>query len=281
MTAGDATDTFSWSPPQNNGLAITKYGYQTTTNNGSTWSSETEVLSTSAILNTQYSLNSFKIRVRAFNAAGWGEYSNASSGTVAWTNVTGTDTQTDTVCGPDGCSETDTDTVCGPAGCSESQSQNCECGTQSRSRTRTSSRTRTRTRTSSRTRTRTTQQYTRPGSTSSTITYGSYGAYTSYTYSAWSAYSAYSDYTYSAWSAYSAFSSCAGGSYSNLDSYGGSVSCSNGITYDGSIWGWLRTPYAQHSCPTNDYLEGVEYISQCSTTGTNVAGPVTCIIPSI
>jgi hypothetical protein len=280
LTAGDATDTFSWSPPQNNGLAITKYGYQTTTDNGSTWSSETEVLSTSAILNTQYSLSSFKIRVRAFNAAGWGEYSNASSGTVAWTNVTGTDTQTDTVCGPDGCSETDTDTVCGPAGCSESQSQNCECGTQSRSRTRTSSRTRTRTRTSSRTRTRTTQQYTRPGSTSSTITYGSYGAYTSYTYSAWSAYSAYSDYTYSAWSAYSAFSSCAGGSYSNGDFFG-RYTCSNGLTYEGGIFGFLRVPYGQYNCPTSDYLEGVDNITICSTTGTAVAGNLVCVIPSI
>ena len=104
LTAGDATDTFSWSPPQNNGLAITKYGYQTTTNNGSTWSSETEVLSTSAILNTQYSLNSFKIRVRAFNAAGWGEYSTiSSSGTAVWTS-SGTSISNPTACPAPTCS---------------------------------------------------------------------------------------------------------------------------------------------------------------------------------
>ena len=44
-----------------------------------------EVSSASAVLSTQYSPSTFKIRVRAFNAAGWGEYSDIStSGTVAW-----------------------------------------------------------------------------------------------------------------------------------------------------------------------------------------------------
>lgn len=85
LTAGDADDTFTWSAPNTNGLPITKYGYQTTTNNGTSWNAEVEVSTTSAILNTQYSTSSFKLRVRAFNAAGWGEYSDISTGaTVAW-----------------------------------------------------------------------------------------------------------------------------------------------------------------------------------------------------
>jgi hypothetical protein len=133
---------------------------------------------------------------------------------VAWTSNTGTDTDTDTVCGPLGCSdtenvtetdtenvtETDTDTACGPAGCTDTE--NCDCGTRSRTRTSSRSRTRTRsrdrtrvrsrtrTRTSSRTRTRSTQFYSRTGSTSSGVTYGSYGAYTDYTYTAYGAYGA-------------------------------------------------------------------------------------------
>ncbi len=286
MTAGDATDTFSWSPPQNNGLAITKYGYQTTTDNGSTWSSETEVLSTSAVLNTQYSLSSFKIRVRAFNAAGWGEYSNASSGTVAWTNVTGTDTQTDTVCGPDGCSETDTDTVCGPAGCSEAEGQYCTCGAQYRFRTRTSSRTRTRTRTSSRTRTRSTQQYTRVGSTSSTISYGSYGAYSSYTYSAWSAYSAYTDYTYGNWSAYGAYGACDG--TGTWEDYFDFVTTSvTGGTYPyvtGTIWGWVYSDAAGnaiYTCGGGSGLQAPGGVQKCNRTGVNrVVGTDGCVYPS-
>jgi len=97
LVAGDASDSFSWSAPNANGLSITKYGYQTSTNDGSTWSSETEVLTTEAVLNTQYNTNSFKIRVRAYNSAGWGDYSDISSvATVAWTSNTGTETETDT-----------------------------------------------------------------------------------------------------------------------------------------------------------------------------------------
>lgn len=85
LTAGDADDTFTWSAPNANGLPIIKYGYQTTTNNGTSWNAEVEVATASAILNTQYSTSSFKLRVRAFNAAGWGEYSDISTGaTVAW-----------------------------------------------------------------------------------------------------------------------------------------------------------------------------------------------------
>lgn len=284
LTSGDATDTFSWSAPNNNGVPITKYGYQTSTNNGSTWSSETETASTSVVLNTQYSLSSYKIRVRAFNAVGWSDYSTASSGTVAWTSNTGTDTETDTACGPAGCTdtETDTDTACGPAGCTDTGSQNCECGTQSRSRTRTSSRTRTRsrTRTSSRTRTRSTQQYVRSGSTSSSITYGSWSAYSDYTYSAWGswgAYSGYTDYTYSAWGDWSGWSGCSG---SPTETYLWSETvwiANRGWYATGSIFGtyWSdASGNANITCAGGSGLVGPSTIYYCNVTGTYTSNAV-------
>lgn len=286
LSAGNATDTFSWSAPNNNGVPITKYGYQTSTDNGSTWSSETETSSTSVVLNTQYSLNSYKIKVRAFNAVGWSDYSTASSGTVAWTSVTGTDTETDSVCGPAGCTDTETDTVCGPSGCSESESQNCECGTQSRSRTRTSSRTRTRTRTSSRTRTRSTQQYTRSGSTSSSVSYGSWSAWSDYTYSAWSAWSDYSAYTYSAWSAYSGWSGCAGGTNDVVSFFDGRVYVpSKGVYAEynwlagGALWCDSAGNYL-YGCAGGSGLLGPGTLYQCNTTGTYTHSGDACYIIS-
>ena len=214
ITAASSGDTFNWTAPADGGRAITGYVCQISTDDGA-FAAEGSVGAgvTSLAVGNQYSTSTFKIKVRAVNANGTSAYSTTSANTVAWSNFIGTDTDTDTVCGPSGCSETDTDTVCGPSGCSESESQNCECGTQSRTRTRTSSRTRTRSRTSSRTRTRSTQQYTRAGSTSSTIAYGTYTAYSAYSYSAWSAYSAYTGYTYSAWGDYGAWSACAGGTW--------------------------------------------------------------------
>jgi hypothetical protein len=97
-------------------------------------------------------LSSYKIRVRAYNAAGWGEYSNISTNaTVAWFNNTGNVTP-----------ESQTDTDCSSGICSETR--NCDCGTQTR--TRTSSR--------SRSRTRSYQYYSRPNSTDQPITYGNW-----------------------------------------------------------------------------------------------------------
>lgn len=93
LTAGDGTDTFSWTAPSNNGRDISKYGFQISSDNGSTWRStvngtlngETEVLTNSATIATQYKESSYKIRVRAYNEGGWGTYSDIStSGTVAW-----------------------------------------------------------------------------------------------------------------------------------------------------------------------------------------------------
>lgn len=96
LTPGDATDTFTWVAPASNGSTITKYGYQVSTDNGSTWYSaiggtlngETETANLSAVLATQYSLSSYKLRVRAFNNGsngGWSERSTiSSSGTGVW-----------------------------------------------------------------------------------------------------------------------------------------------------------------------------------------------------
>ena len=255
-----------------------KYGYQVSTDNGSNWYSaiggtlnaETETANLSVVLATQYSLSSYKLRVRAFNNGtngGWSSYSTISTGTAVWINNTGTETDTDTACGPAGCSETenvtetdtenvtetDTDTACGPAGCTDTE--NCDCGT--RSRTRTSSRTRTRTRsrdrtrvrsrtrtrTSSRTRTRSTQFYSRSGSTSSGVTYGSYSGYTDYTYSAWGNYGAYSyteytgygSYYYSAYGAYTGYTYSAYGAFGSCSATRTKVETAgtyNGIYYD-------------------------------------------------
>jgi hypothetical protein len=170
LTAGDAIDTFSWSPPQNNGLAITKYGYQTSTNNGSSWNTEVEVLTTSAVLNTQYSASSFKIRVRAFNAAGWGEYSTiSSSGTGVWASGGAA------VAHPDACT-TAPCTCAAPdcsGGCGSCGACSCDCGTSSvtgsvGTRTATAG---TSTLTASNTNTRTCYRWTRSGSTSSGYIY--------------------------------------------------------------------------------------------------------------
>ena len=313
LTAGDATDTFSWSAPNNNGLAITKYGYQTSTNDGSSWSSEVEVLTTTAVISTQYSLSSFKIRVRSFNAAGWSDYSTISTvSTVAWTNNTGTETETDTVCGPAGCSdtenvtetdtetvtETDTDTVCGPEGCSQTETQGCICGSQSRTRTRTSSRTktrtrsrdrtrvrsRTRTRTSSRTRTRSTQFYSRSGSTSSGVTYGAYGAYTDYTYSEYGDYGSYSyteytgygSYYYSDYTAYGPYS------YTAYPAYGDFSACdSSGTWTDVTATGCFSEYTGNERCYTyvTDGFTGTGYMYMnidpqgVAFQGVNCGGP--------
>jgi hypothetical protein len=96
LTAGDGTDTFTWVAPASNGSTITKYGYQVSTDNGSTWYSaiggtlngETETTDLSVALTTQYSTSTYKVRVRAFNDGtngGWGDYSTISTdATVAW-----------------------------------------------------------------------------------------------------------------------------------------------------------------------------------------------------
>ena len=84
LSDGCTTATFSWTAPLNGGLSITKYGWQFSTNGGSTWSSETETTSTSASIDVNNNTNSYVVRVRAFNSLGWGPYSSQSAGSTAW-----------------------------------------------------------------------------------------------------------------------------------------------------------------------------------------------------
>ena len=155
-TGATTTDRFTWIAPADNGGAITKYGYQTSTDDGSTWSAETEQAGLTKDIDTAYTTSSYKLRVRAFNSAGWGPYSlKSTGGTGAWTSNTGTDSQsqTDTGCSTGTCSE----------GCSCGA---CSCGSNNGTRTRTSTR--------SRSRSRSTQYWSRTNSNNSSTTYGSF-----------------------------------------------------------------------------------------------------------
>lgn len=85
LSNGCTTATFSWTAPFNGGLTITQYGWQYSTDSGSTWSTESIVYTTSASIDVNNNTNSYIIRVRAFNVLGWGEYSDNSPSTTAWT----------------------------------------------------------------------------------------------------------------------------------------------------------------------------------------------------
>lgn len=287
LTPGDATDTFNWSAPASNGSTITKYAYQISTDNGSNWYSaiggtlngETETANLSVVLATQYSLSSYKLRVRAFNNGsngGWSERSTiSSSGTAVWQNNTGT--ETDTVCGPAGCSTSTTETEGHGTGCPDcATGQYCVCGAQYAFRTR--SRTVTGTRTSS--RTRSTQFYSRSGSTPQPT---NYGAYSDYTYSAYS-YS-YSGYTYTG---YGAFGACDAtgtqSTYSGSDGqtvYVGGSAGTDYRTYSSFFGMWAVTnsggTYTMQvgqcggSCSAQNCFAFSTSVTQCNVTGTFTA----------
>jgi hypothetical protein len=76
--------TFTWTAPADNGAAITKYGYQISTNGGSSWATEVETTSLSVAISNQYSATAYNVRVRAFNSIGWGSYSTASAANTVW-----------------------------------------------------------------------------------------------------------------------------------------------------------------------------------------------------
>jgi hypothetical protein len=290
LTAGDATDTFTWTAPASNGSTITKYAYQVSTDSGSSWYSaiggtlngETETANLSVVLATQYSLSSYKLKVRAFNDGtngGWSSYSTiSSSGTTVWTSNTGTDTDTDTdtACGPSGCSTTDTSTESHPTCPDCATGQYCECGAQYAFRTRSKSRSGTRTSSRTRTRTRSTQYYSRSNSTNSTVTYGTYTAYTAYT-----------DYTYSSWSygEYGAWSYTGYGGYTACDAtgtqenYSGTYQAGNyyssnrGYPFSwnflagGWVWGNEDVSGAI-GCGGGAGLAGPSFVNRCNRTGT-------------
>jgi len=122
-TDSTTIDTFTWVAPANNGSAITTYGYQTSTDNGSTWSAETYPYNSLTLgIETAYTSSSYKLRVRAYNAAGAGPYSTISTnGTGAWALGAITVTQT---CAPFACS-------CGACACGTNNGTN-STATQSR-----------------------------------------------------------------------------------------------------------------------------------------------------
>jgi hypothetical protein len=71
-----------------NGRDITKYGYQVSTNNGSTWGAEVETASNTYSRDVSTDEASYVVRVRAYNAAGWSaSYSSQSSATTARANA--------------------------------------------------------------------------------------------------------------------------------------------------------------------------------------------------
>jgi hypothetical protein len=76
--------TFTWTAPADNGAAITKYGYQISTNGGSSWATEVETTSLSVTISNQYSATAYNVRVRAFNSMGFGSYSTASAANTVW-----------------------------------------------------------------------------------------------------------------------------------------------------------------------------------------------------
>ena len=123
ITDGCTTHSFPWTAGANNGLAITNYRWQYSTDGGNTWSAATETASTSASITSStgnawgdtHTQSSFKVRAAAYNAAGWGAYSSASSATTAW--LVGRN--------PNRQIYTSTSRACGQVGCGT-------CGCQSR-----------------------------------------------------------------------------------------------------------------------------------------------------
>ena len=60
-TGATTTDTFTWTAPASNGSTITQYGWQTTTDGGSTWSTETvktDLSSLTVAIQTAYTTSS-------------------------------------------------------------------------------------------------------------------------------------------------------------------------------------------------------------------------------
>lgn len=186
---GTATiDRFTWVAPSPNGRAITQYGLQVKQNTDAfgTEAIHTNLASLIKDIETAYTVNRFSIRVRAYNSAGVGSYSDESAQTAAWAPNAGTSTLYDPNCGPAGCSDTITETQStGMPECAGicDDGRYCNCGAQYRYRTR--SRTIPRTRTSSGYKTAPTNFYSRTGNDNTTTTVGVYGEYGNYTYGEW------------------------------------------------------------------------------------------------
>ena len=246
-------------------------------------------MSTSAILNTQYSLNSFKIRVRAFNAAGWGEYSTiSSSGTGVWSSG-GTAVAHPDACTTAPCTCVAPDCSGGCGSCAACDGGCGGCGTRSvtgsvGTRTATAG---TSTLTASNTNTRTCYRWTRSGSTSSGYIYNQNS-----TDACSSAYTGCVGRTCSACTA----GSCSGCSAGTCGCSGCSGSWSSyydfvtvaisGGTYPyatGTIWGWAYSDSAGnaiYTCAGGSGLLGPANVDSCNLGGYRATGGDVCIFPS-
>lgn len=78
-SSGDRRFTISWSAPGNGGSSITGYRVQYSTNDGASWTGTATTTSTSYTFTVPNGVE-YKGRVQAYNAAGDGEYSDASTG---------------------------------------------------------------------------------------------------------------------------------------------------------------------------------------------------------
>jgi len=244
-TDSATTSTWGWSAPTNNGTAITQWGRQVSTDNGATWGAETIV----AVGTTTYSItvatgpsggvysspdtNTYRVRMRAYNAAGAGAWSDNDNRNTPWS--LSTFTVTDSTCTDGSCStsQSQTDTAA-----NETRSVACgvTCGSQSQYRTPKRDRSRTGTRTRSRTRT----EYRYIKGVAQT---GSYGVYAGLDWGSWS----YSGWTWSDGGTDSVWYAAWGGYYYSPDWTNtggcGSVGLSAVSPSEGqvvSIWGWLQ-----------------------------------------
>ena len=296
-TGATTTDTFTWIAPANNGSAITKYGYNVSQDNGSSWGGDSETANLTYGIQTAYTADRFSIRVRAFNSAGWGAYSSVSAQTVRWELNPGTETQgPQTITGTESVSQTDTDCSHSGANCSSTDPTWCECGQMFHTRTRTASRTRSRSRStsSSRYRSRSTNFYSRTGNnnsaTSATTSFnisdtewnlntsGTTG-YTADTPGAWSIADpewglgsasgtvGWGGWTHGDWGAYGPYGACnqlgtVVGKTGNF-SQGG-----QGYTYDGPPGQYSAWPHP--GCADGcDWSVAYYTVTVCNETGTN------------
>lgn len=281
-TGATTTDTFTWVAPSTNGSAITTYGYQVSTDNGSSWGAEVVSNVLTYGINTAYTTTRYSLRVRAYNSAGWSAYSTNSAQTAVWAPNAGTATDPDYVCGPDGCSGTDTTTENWTDACAANcyQGQYCNCGAQYRYRTR--SRTTSKTRTSYRERTAPTNYYSRAGNDNSATTTGTYGGWSAYTYGSWS-YGTPSEWTYSGYGEWSACDST--GTWTSIFSFSDTFAVSGG-TYSyvtGTLWGWGYSDAAGNLIynPSCGGLASPGDVESCNrVTAYRVVGTDTCIYPS-